>query len=154
MGAGNWTRGIAAAILLIPGCTYMAAKHDQASGVWDQRIRDAQLQNQEANAQNAQLEMQKRDLDIQLRSVQREVGKDEADLRAIDSKLRDAKAATKEQKAQYQRLKDQYNAIKKQTDAAAAAPASPDLVAQQQELAKLRAQEAAMKDQVQKLSAA
>ena len=100
---------ILAAMLLIPGCTYVEQKRDLVSGGLASREAEANAKFQTARTQNQDLQDQQLQLDREIDRNNKRVASARSDLDRVSAELSAARKRKAVSEAEYQRLKSEVD---------------------------------------------
>jgi chromosome segregation ATPase len=98
---------VLAAMLLIPGCTYVEQKRDLMSGGLFSREAEANAKFQTAKTQNQDLQDQQLQLDREIERNNKRVASAQSDLDRVSAELNAARKRKDVSEAEYQRLKSE-----------------------------------------------
>jgi septal ring factor EnvC (AmiA/AmiB activator) len=100
---------VLAAMLLIPGCTYLQQKQDLMSGGMASREADANAKFQAARTQNQDLQDQQLQLDREIERNNKRISAARADLDRVEAELNAARKRNAVSEAEYRRLKGEVD---------------------------------------------
>jgi chromosome segregation ATPase len=100
---------VLAAMLLIPGCTYIEQKQDLMTGGQASREAEANAKFQTARTQNQDLQDQQLQLDREIDRNNRRIASAQSDLDRVSAELNAARKRNAVSEADYRRLKSEVN---------------------------------------------